>query len=95
MSNYPYEEIWRQQRDGARCGCSVCASEARISLSSSRDEPSKDEPRPGPAQPMRQTSDRKRHGAAHGCPVCQSGSRSHALVVADEDGLWRVRTLRD
>ncbi len=26
MSCHPIEEIYRKQRDGARCGCHVCAS---------------------------------------------------------------------
>jgi hypothetical protein len=36
---YPTDEISRQQRDGARCGCRVCASAVRTYPMSNPDEP--------------------------------------------------------
>jgi hypothetical protein len=34
ISHYPIEEIFLQQRDGARCGCQVCAVAVRLNPSS-------------------------------------------------------------
>jgi hypothetical protein len=89
MSYDTHEETWRQQRDGARCGCSHCASEVSISAPT---RPDGRERPPTPGQ-SRGTGGHPRHGASDGCPVCASGARSHDLVVPDEDGQWQIRLL--
>jgi hypothetical protein len=39
MTYQPFEEIFRQQRDGARCGCHVCASAITMHPGANSHEP--------------------------------------------------------
>jgi hypothetical protein len=48
-----------------------------------------------PAGQSRQSAPHRQVDTAHVCPVCSSGSRSHELVVTDENGEWHIRSVRD
>ncbi len=59
--NHSLEEIYRKQRDGARCGCRVCASAISMYPAVNRHEPSRWVIRTGLPTPDAGRPDRQRH----------------------------------